>query len=341
MADERIVKIPLPLPLIRDMDNLLVAGVGGYESRAHLIKDAIDSFLLELRYPEAPQEPTVNPTGQHAQVPARVPQAPAVTADDWSATVLGGPPPDAKTMEDGEVVVSEAPMFGLHNRDYPSLWLASQLAEASKSGPVKMEAFLNAATDAAWKLAARFATATSNGIKAAALFPANADKRQSSEQGFRAFAFGTVTTSKTGQLTATGPLFQWQVCQAKAASRGVAIGVTPAGADLLRSLAGISMRVPHEQVFAERFLSFLSTNAPADWKAFVQLLRLLEERPNRSQLIPAFHRHYPNWTPVQAATNAAGYVARGREWGLVETKLSNGCYELTAYGADFLRKAEQ
>jgi Arc/MetJ-type ribon-helix-helix transcriptional regulator len=341
MSDERIVKAPIPLQLIRQMDDLLVSGIGGYESRAHFIRDAIESFILELTYPEAPQEPSRIPDQRSRSEAVGSTTSSNLSTPDFEQTVLTAPTEAAVPFEEGTASVPEAPLFGLHNRDYPSLWLASKLCRATARGPVSFDAFLDEATEEAWTFALPFLNATSNGLKAAALFPANVRKRQSSEQAFRTFAFGVVNMSRSGDLVATGPLFQWRICAAKSSSKGkpVSVGITAAGIELLRSLHGLSMRVPHEQHHADRFFGYLAANAPDDWRALVRLLRIVADRPNRSALVAAFHRKYPMWSPIHAATNAAGYVARGREWGLIEAKLANGCYELTGYGASYVRKA--
>src|SRR5688572_20226770 len=47
-AEQRIMRIPLPVALIRDMDAAILAGVGGYATRAEFILDAIQERILEL-----------------------------------------------------------------------------------------------------------------------------------------------------------------------------------------------------------------------------------------------------------------------------------------------------
>src|SRR2546426_3728702 len=55
--DQRIVKLLLPLPLIRQMDRLLVDGVGGFTTRNEFVREAIESYMLELTHEPAPAEP--------------------------------------------------------------------------------------------------------------------------------------------------------------------------------------------------------------------------------------------------------------------------------------------
>ena len=46
-------------------------------------------------------------------------------------------------------------MLGLHNRDYPSIWVARLLAERSQDGPVPAQDFFAEATREAWRYAHR------------------------------------------------------------------------------------------------------------------------------------------------------------------------------------------
>ena len=54
--DNRIVKVPLPVELIRKMDEALAEGRGGLETRAAFIKEAAENLLAEVTYPDAPPE---------------------------------------------------------------------------------------------------------------------------------------------------------------------------------------------------------------------------------------------------------------------------------------------
>ena len=46
----RLVKVPLPIPVVREIDELVVTGVGGYSDRNDFIREAINNMLAELRY---------------------------------------------------------------------------------------------------------------------------------------------------------------------------------------------------------------------------------------------------------------------------------------------------
>src|SRR5437762_2854463 len=49
-TEERIVKIPLPVALIRQIDEAIVSGLGGYSTRTEFFRDAAEGLLLELKY---------------------------------------------------------------------------------------------------------------------------------------------------------------------------------------------------------------------------------------------------------------------------------------------------
>src|SRR5438445_3302956 len=75
LKDQRVVKLLLPLALIRQMDRLLLDGIGGFTTRNELVREAIESYMLELTHDAAPAEPALSgPTRQLRQV------APVLTA---------------------------------------------------------------------------------------------------------------------------------------------------------------------------------------------------------------------------------------------------------------------
>src|SRR6266705_2602608 len=57
LRDQRVVKLLLLLPLIRQMDHLLLDGVGGFSTRNEFVREAIESYILELTHEPAPAEP--------------------------------------------------------------------------------------------------------------------------------------------------------------------------------------------------------------------------------------------------------------------------------------------
>jgi hypothetical protein len=339
--DERIVRVPLPVPLIRRMDELVLKGTGGYQTRAEFIREAVEAMVLELSYEPAPEEPrphaatllanappaAAGPPGAQP-APAEPLRAPALNLEE---TRLGSPPPSI-TLDDGEGIVIDEPMFGLHNRDYPSLWAAHHLAGLTADALVGLDEFYRTLVNAAWEFGERLlALEKALGAKLSALFPTNRAKPQSAEEGFRVFAVGTCTANGQ-ELRLGGPLFMWRVSQVTRREGRLLVGLTSAGRELLTALEDVSLEMPHPPGLAERFFAHLRAHAPQDWWGFTTLLEAVEAGATRVELIDVFQQAQPTWNESKNATNVAGYVARAREWGLVEPKQVDGRYALTPFG---------
>jgi hypothetical protein len=355
-TEERIVKIPLPVTLIRQIDEAIVSGLGGYSTRTEFFRDAAEGLLLELKYEPAPAEPivrrepvpvptpSVRTSGEDGNAMRPTPDADdagrrfdVTPFEDLSATALhlAG---DGEPLADGEAEVDDEPLFGMHNRDFPSLWVAFRLAERAASGPVPYEPFVQRATEEAWEYAeALRGLAESGGQKLTALFPTNRAKPQSAADAFKAFAVGSVINGNDRRLRAEGPLFSWRVCQAKRSPAGdLLIGLTSDGWRLLQGLDGISLQLPHAPELARTFLEHLRRHAPGDWWGLRAVVAAVADQPNRLELVETFQRERPDWGSNVAATNAQGYVARAREWGLVQPKQIGGRYTLTEFGTEYL-----
>ena len=65
----------------------------------------------------------------------------------------------------------------------------------------------------------------------------------------------------------------------------------------------------------------------ASWLSI--FMHVLGTEPTREELVSHFTTEWPG---AAAATNAAGYVSRGREWGLVEPRMKGDRYTLTDRG---------
>jgi hypothetical protein len=336
----------MPVGLIREIDESIVAGLGGYSTRTEFFRDAAEGLLLELKYEPAPVEPRAvasSAAGSESGPDAAADEAgdnpgtartPTIAGLEATALRLAA---DGKPLADGLAAVDDDPLFGMHNRDFPSLWVAFQLAAKAVDGPVPYEPFVAEVTEEAWGYAEALTAieATAN-QKLTALFPTNRAKPQSASDGFRTFAIGWAG-GDDGNVRAEGPLFLWRVCQVARSLRGdLLLGLTSEGWGLLRSIEGLSLEMPHAPEHARTFLRHLRDHAPADWWGFQTVLGAISEQPTRIELVDAFQRGRPDWTSSVTATNSQGYLARAREWGLVHPKQLSGRYGLTDFGEAYL-----
>jgi hypothetical protein len=343
--DDRVVKLLLPLPLIRAMDRLLVAGVGGFTTRNEFVREAIDSYILELTHEEAPEEPNARSDRRLAVAPKeRSSNAADLLEFRPAASQLAGrllleatmllPPPATLTVGSGEAEVIAEPLFGMHNRDYPSLWVARRLADYLAAGPLSFDEFTERATEEAWAFAEALRPLEHElGQKLTALFPTNPEKQQTASSAFRTFAIGSLLV-RDDAIRAEGPLFLWRLIDVTRAGGGTVVRLTRLGKELLERLTGLTVAPPHSPEQARIFLAHLRKHAPADWWGFERVVALVAERPTRAALIDGFRAAHPAWGESVAATNAQGYVARAREWGLIAPKVIDGRYELTQLGAE-------
>jgi len=326
------------------MDRVLLHGVGGFTTRNEFVREAIESYMLELTHEPAPAEPAeirerrgrLRPVAtmpdEETRSGAAVEDAPALTVGDTALAPIAS---DTATIG-GEAQVAAEPLFGMHNRDYPSLWAAGRLAAYLDKGSITFEEFVERATDDAWAYAAELRLLELElSTKLTALFPTNAEKRQAASGAFRMFAIGSVAVAGSG-LRADGPLFLWRVIDVERHDEALAVGLRPEGLELLTQLSGLSLEQPHPREMARIFLAHLQRHAPADYWGFEYVLGIVAQKPTRAELVDAFQRERPDWRESVASTNAQGYVARGREWGLIAPKVVDGRYELTNFGRQVL-----
>ena len=340
---ERIVRVPLPAKLIEDVDHLVLSGAGAFETRADFIREAVEAYVLEQKYDAAEGEGGPTPPNRLRALPsvfspASKPESASSFLSDaprsmtFSSTALQIERKPV-VLADGVALVADQPLFGLHNRDFASLWAAFQVSSLTVDGPVEFEVCVDQVTSRAWDFGRLLIALDSQSTsKVSALFPTNPDKVDAAESAFRSFAIGGYV-QKDAHVRASGPLFQWSICQLRLGPKGkVLIGVTPQGLDMLYAMAGITAEIPHAEPFARSFVSHLKRYATSDWWGFEAALTSARGHSSRDEMIAAFQRLRSDWTREQAASYSAGYVARAREWGLIEQKQSGGKYSLTPFG---------
>lgn len=329
MEDNRIVRIPLPVEMVKRIDRLILSGVGGFQTRTDFFREGAQVLLDEYAAVSASAQRPDDALGLEA--------IEAISTGDLvlDDTALRAPGLAGLMVPASIASVRPQMLFGLHNRDYPSLWALRQLADLTSAGMRDLEECIRLVTAEAWRYGARLSQLeTRLGQKLTALFPTNHAKRQSADDAFRNFAIGGCATTADGVIAA-GPLFEWEVCAVgRDASNHLVVGVTEPGYVLLNSLDGLSLRLPHAQRQTDAFLKHLQGHDNADWGGFRFVVKLAGAEATREELVDGFARILDQ-RQDQAPTYAAGYIARAREWGLIEPKQRHGRYELTALGEEF------
>ena len=350
--NQRVMRIPLPATLIREMDAIIIEGIGGYSTRAEFIVDAIQERVLELTI-EGVED--AGPPPMLQEVGSATLQSAHTTAS-LQSPVDSGPP---VTMQMTELtppatgfVISTArdlsrpqgkALFGLHNRDYPTLWALDQLAAMTTEEPIPVVDFFARVLEAAWAFGEILLAIEKNtNKKCTALFPTNPSKQKSAEMRFLAFAIGDCRTNGTQTITTSGPLFEWRTVGLSGSVDEPRIGLTASGWRLLADLKGLSIEQPHAPSCATAFLEYLREYAPGDQRGFIEIMTAIG--PNgakRESVLNHLGARWPEWTENEVSTNAGGYIARAREWGLVEAKQSKSNYHLTPFGLEHLVGEEQ
>ena len=385
----RLVRVRFPSALLRQIEDLLEAGVGGYTDRSELVVDAVRERLLELGETFAFMPRPHVPTGATAtneivkswkeSILATEGRSPEMAElieqllrdsleksppllEEWSG---GGASPVPKIddmwlsgvhqavipLEDAAIVLDgvlspiesrddipqAGPLFGLHNRDFPSLWALAELGRLSAERPIPYSEFMDEVADRAWRYGEMLVGLERQGIRGlTSLFPTNPDKREASAGRFLNFGVGEAKATEGGWTT-RGPFFQWGVAGIVVTEDVGCIGVTSLGAQLIGQMVGLTPEIPHPEEIAIVFAEFLQASAPDDWWGFQRLLTAVGAGAStREEVAIQFHgsRFGDDWTKNEVSTNAAGYVARAREWGFLEPKQENGRYVLTDFGRE-------
>lgn len=297
---------------------------------------SLGTASLELTRHEFAEEALVLPREDYSA-------SPLDQVTNLAQTAILPPPAGVPLQSNGPgFELSGGPLFGLHNRDYPSLWAAADLYREASAGPVDLDSYMEGLVERGWAFGELLgAIERATGLrKLQALFPSNRNRAQSAEEGFRAFAFGSVHSIRgTDRKRLTGPLYQWQLARVIIGEQGrLAVGRTLEGENLLDDLAGISLAMPHDEALTRTFLRHLMEFAPGDWEVFRAVLALCANSPHRTRLVESLREQFAerNWSPSAGSSYAVGYVGRAREWGLLEERLSTErTYELTELGREY------
>lgn len=335
----RPVRFLINAHLLRQMDEVLSSGLGGFASRDELVEEALNSYLVELQdmRSEGPG-PAVQLRPHDRTGPLDTVSAAAREHTGTGLSFIRASVPGFGDL--GEAVhINQEPMLGLHNRDWPSIWALSRLGLKALREPVGFRAFLEEVTEEAWALAEELGLRLGGKAKAATqMLPTNRLKKQSADAGFQNFAVASISNKpgSGGLHRAAGPLPVWGAVAFWNVGADTRISVSPHGWELLGIVDGLSPEPPHPQKVAEKFFGYLRHRSPSDWWGFETVLREVAHAPSRDALL-ARMEGARDWSPSIAASALQGYIARCREWGLVEPKLISGCYRLTDFGKETLK----
>jgi hypothetical protein len=229
----------------------------------------------------------------------------------------------------GEYDVRDEPLFGVHNRDYPSLWAAQELCEWTADAPLPLSRFHARLKAAGLEYRAALERLEGEvGANLTALFPSPGG---SAGEAFRAYAVGSATRGANGVRMA-GPLYAWGLGRVWEERRRLVIAPTADCYELLADVKGMTVVPPHEETYAWAFWSHVRRYAPRDFGGLVTLLRASAEQASRKQLELAFGE-LVGATPRNTVRSVAqGYVSRAREWDLLEPEMLEGRYALTEFG---------
>ena len=356
----RPIKVIMRAELIDRVDTALQRGLGGFRTRQALFEEAVDYYLHELEDAalttaaegredvaevaidaskmEQQRDENENSNSNSNQDPSpRRHSQPTQSFNDFAIQRVDG----FATVEQSEsvAVVSNEPILGLHNRDWPSLQAISVLARMSAKGTVPTDRYYAKATADAWKLAGRLDLLERSGVgKPTALLPSNRAKPRAAEAYYRNFALGWIgkgTNDKS--VEASGPLFVWGAAGLVWHEGELHIGLTDAGLDFLSCAEGLTPQGPHNHSAALEFMRLLIKHAPPDAVFFRYVLSEIADCPARLDLVERIKVRQSASNSV-AASLAQGYIARGREWGIVEPKQTDGKYVLTDFGEDLVEK---
>ena len=260
----RLLKTWQEAELIRRMDEVIIASHGAYADRAEFLSEAIRDRLEAEE-----QQLTVSPrTLRRPLVERRDPPTSSsliTSFGDW----LDKTPPTASALDS-----HPGTTFGMHNRDYPTLWAADSIGRltATAGQLLPWPKLTEPIIDDAWRFAEGLQTADLDrprGAKVAAGFPTNHKKRDAVAARFREHFLGLV--DKRGPR---GPMFTFGIAGVEDGDR---VALTDAGVALLTSLhaADAGKGPPFSEKAWEAFAAHLASHAPAELEMWRRVRRSL------------------------------------------------------------------
>jgi len=364
----RILKVALPTHLVDRVD-AAVDRLDGYPDRATLIRDAVENLLAELEagpeHPAAPDvrssapatahhfdlEQTSRPTYARAAAaplaeamasslpevlrlsrPDRPRSTPPIPSTPAPAARIQAPDPDLPTAPAGPIPTEVT--WGMHNRDWPTLWAASRLgqevAEAGRRAAegVEFGPWVDRVSLDATNLEASLSRLDEFDTSGLPVFNRRG-KGDLVTNRFRNFFLGPAAGD--------GPLFGLGLAapvdpgvfarEPKLRRRDARILPTAAGVELLTALDGLEpLRTPVRDDQRAAYLAHLARWVPCDFDLLETVVHFVEQGiDHRLELVDAVvaelgfpPRAETGKMRTWSETVVAGIIARGREWNVME-----------------------
>lgn len=328
-----MLKAWIDAAVIREMDSVIELSGRGYRDRSEFIEEALRDRVEEERHSAqgtqhgAAAEPAVD---RHDAGPIET-RSPHYSAISKAGLITGEWVDSVHPSATLDAVSGPPTNFGLHNRDLPTLFALDALGRlvAERGEPVTWEDFTTKLSPAAWEVGRQlrdFDQRRKPELRVAPGFPTNEAKRDAAERRFLAHAAGAIKPSGV-----RGPFFVFGMAGV-AGNGSPRIAPSKDAVALVKALveAGIDEGPPFPNQAWGVFRDYLQSSAPAELSMWLKVLSHLADGPDRSALVSRCDW----WSGSAADTNTMGYVARGREWGLVEPQLSDNTYRLTQLGRE-------
>jgi hypothetical protein len=340
MINQRLVKLALPSELVVAMDTYINTS-SSYNGRQDFVADAIANLLADLEVGGVAAEAPLHDVPSAVSANGVGLASSAVVSDSSQSPAASIPSVVGKTVEPFETSTALAlarisfpsedllrsegigpspseVTWGIHNRDFPTLWAAGMLSrELTTHESVDYQNWLAEAVDVAWRLAASLADSDID----LSGFPMNLDKADKSESRFVRFFLG--------ETAGHGPLFDLGLVAEVESGR---VAMTLDGANVLAQLEGWAPTVSRRPADDARdvFLSHLFWRVPADFNLMQEIVDLISEGfSDRDTLIAEIGSRNAGWSSGVTTTNVAGFIGRARQWGLIERRQTNRRYQLS------------
>jgi hypothetical protein len=338
------------------MDERILSSRGAYVDRNEFVAEAIWDRLTEdadrdgdqatIRAPWISAAAGAAPRGVGHRAPAEAEDAERLTAVPESKDETAVDP--VRVLADVVARGHDIPalprrgiagtIFGLHNRDLPTIWIVAELAQmaVAEAGTVPWPLFVSRIRSDAQAVGTYlrdFDKRAKPAVKSSVGFPKTGDKARSSEDRLITTALGA-----PGRNGVVGPAVLLGLVASDDRQPRPAVGPTAEGLRVLGDLVGcgFGLALPQPEAATRTWLAHISSLASEEHAAWLQVLRVIADKPTRTELVERF----PQWPGTTADTNTAGYVSRGREWGLVLPELLDGRYRLTPLGEHIVAEGD-